>query len=483
MSDATPRYVFDPIATKGAVAGLRVGQAVFLGSGLMIATSVIGRLPSAAGVVLALLVITAATAAAFVSVAGRPLEQWVAPLTRHVSRRIVGRTARGPNVTEPAPPPAVLAGISFGEVRQLDGTALGVITDRSSATVSAVMAVRGRSFALLDPGDKARCLSSWSTVLAGLAREDGPVRRLQWIERTVPGDGAVLTRHLERGCALDASDPRVRSYAELVETAGPLAEEHEILLVLSVRARGRRGRHRGDGGHDVLTREMRLLEGQLRHAGVDVVGPLGLRGLSAAIRHGFDPWSRAALVRRGDVHPDLAGTSLDAAWPTASEAAWPQWRTDGTWHATFWIAEWPRSDVGPDFLSPLLLGCSRQRTVTVVMAPLAPSVGTREVEAARTAHAADDQLRQRAGFLATARRNRQAEGALRRETELADGHAAYRFSGYVTVSARSAEELEDACGEVVHAGHQARLELRRLYGAQDLAFTWTLPLGRGLASR
>ena len=482
MTDTSPRYVFDPIATKGALAGLRVGQVAFLGVGMTIATALIGRFPSAAGVMFALLVLTGAAAAAFVSIAGRPVEQWAVPLTRHVTRQALGRTARRPNAAAPAAAPSVLAGISMGEVTRIDGSALGVITDRSSATMSAVTAVRGRSFALLDPADKARCLSAWSTVLAGLAREDGPVRSLQWIERTVPGDGALLTRHLARGCALDSDDPRVRSYAELVQTAGPLAEEHEILLVLSVRARGRGGR-RGEGGQDVLLREMRLLEGQLRHAGVDVVGPLGPRALGAAIRNGFDPWSRAALVRRDDVHPDLAGIGPDAAWPAASEAAWPHWRTDNTWHATFWIAEWPRSEVGPDFLSPLLLSCSHQRTVSVVMGPLAPSVGTREVEAARTAHAADDQLRQRAGFLATARRSRQAEGAIRREAELADGHAAYRFSGYVTVSAQSAEELEDACGEVVHAGHQARLELRRLYGAQDLAFSWTLPLGRGLAAR
>ncbi len=36
----------------------------------------------------------------------------------------------------------------------------------------------------------------------------------------------------------------------------------------------------------------------------------------------------------------------------------PEWdavRTDGTWHATYWIAEWPRIDVTPDFLGPLLL--------------------------------------------------------------------------------------------------------------------------------
>ena len=63
----------------------------------------------------------------------------------------------------------------------------------------------------------------------------------------------------------------------------------------------------------------------------------------------------------------------------------------------------------------------------------------------------------------------------RREAELSDGHAAYRYCGYVTVTARGPEELETACGEVLQAAHQCRLELRRLYGAQDVAFTWTLP--------
>ena len=45
---------------------------------------------------------------------------------------------------------------------------------------------------------------------------------------------------------------------------------------------------------------------------------------------------------------------------------------------------------------------------------------------------------------------------------------------------RSLQELEDACGQVEQAAHRAFLELRRLYGQQDEAFTFTLPLARGL---
>ena len=104
------------------------------------------------------------------------------------------------------------------------------------------------------------------------------------------------------------------------------------------------------------------------------------------------------------------------------------------------------------------------------------------VEEARTADIADSELRRRGGFLATARRAREAELVVRRESELADGHASFRFSGYVTVTAPSA----DAAGGVrarppSRRPGQARLELRRLYGDQERALACTLPLCRGLS--
>jgi hypothetical protein len=69
----------------------------------------------------------------------------------------------------------------------------------------------------------------------------------------------------------------------------------------------------------------------------------------------------------------------------------------------------------------------------------------------------------------------------RREVELADGHASFRYSGFITVSAPSVPELVSACDTVQHAAGQCRLALRRLYGDQASAYTCTLPLGRGLA--
>jgi hypothetical protein len=162
-------------------------------------------------------------------------------------------------------------------------------------------------------------------------------------------------------------------------------------------------------------------------------------------------------------------------------AQWSCLRADATWHATYWVAEWPRTDTGPDFLGPLLLSSEVRRTMSVVMEPLGPIEASRKVEQARTADIADAELRRRGGFLATARRRREEEILERREVELADGHAHYRFSGYVTVNAGDQDALEEACGRVEQAAGQAGLEIRRCFGDQLEAFLCTLPLGRGLS--
>ena len=113
-----------------------------------------------------------------------------------------------------------------------------------------------------------------------------------------------------------------------------------------------------------------------------------------------------------------------------------------------------------------------------------PRERSREIEQARTTDIADETTRQRLGQVTTARQTQKARGdRQRREQELADGHAELRYAAYVTVSARAGdpEALDRACAEVEHAAQQSRLRLERLYGEQDYAFTFGLPLCRGLS--
>jgi hypothetical protein len=50
----------------------------------------------------------------------------------------------------------------------------------------------------------------------------------------------------------------------------------------------------------------------------------------------------------------------------------------------------------------------------------------------------------------------------------------------VSVHAPDRESLDLACAEAEHAAQAAHVELRRLFGRQREALSWTLPLARGL---
>jgi hypothetical protein len=477
------RYRFPPLERRGLIAGVTGTQLVVAGGGCVVALIVLRLAPSAAGAGLAVSVLAGTAAAACWNVSGRTPGGWVPIVATWWRRRAgqpemsdvagVGTTVAGP----PRPvPPAALAGVAITAAPDEAGSPpMGVVRDIKAGTLAAMVAVHGRSFSLLDPAEKQRRLDGWAAVLAGLCRDGGAVHRVQWVERATPGDRDGLRRYLEESGRPVGSRTR-ESYAELISGAGPVGQAHLTLLVLAVHlrkaARVARGSGRGQAaGCAVLRRELRLLQGQLRNADLIVDRVLTAGEVAATMRAAFDP-----------AHGDAGRHQLapDSSWPVASDEAWSTWRADGSWHATYWIAEWPRIEVGPDFLSPLLLATTGYRVATVVMAPVPPARAAREVEAARTADLADEQLRQKAGFLTTARRQREAEGVIRRESELADGHAEFRFSGYVTVSAATTAELDVACAEIEQAARQCNLVLRRLYGQQTEAFTWTLPLGRGL---
>ena len=389
------------------------------------------------------------------------------------SGAVTARHASGPRRPGRSHPTAP-AGIELLSDHGLPGDEpLGVIRDHRSGCWAAVVPVRGCSFSLMEPAEQLHRLEGWRQALGVAARSGSPVARLQWLERSWAGAAGAP------GSEPSPSDPgsypehnpvALASYHRMAEAVDRTMLHHHAWIVLAVRPSQRQMGRAGSAVAE-LRREIRLLSGQLREAGLDPLPPLDLRAATALIGgRGRPPVGRSG-------RPPLDDT--DAAWPMASSDDWSAYRADGAWHATYWIAEWPRVHVGPDFLTPLLLGAA-WTTVSVVMAPVPADQAMREVRSARTADLADAELKSRAGFLQSARRARESEGVTRRETELADGHHEFRFSGYVTVSAPDPERLAAACAVTEHSAQAARLELRRLYGRQAEAYTWTLPLGRGL---
>jgi Putative type VII ESX secretion system translocon, EccE len=248
-----------------------------------------------------------------------------------------------------------------------------------------------------------------------------------------------------------------------------------------VQVDARRVRERGKRAvSGALVQQTERIARGLEAAEVTVLGALGPGQLARALRTAFDPYARAELATLETADPERDGLAEGNAWPLGADESWDHYRSDGALHATYWIGGWPRINVSPMFMDALLGHSNAVRTVAVTFEPLPADRSTREIEAAVTRDRADRELRARFGQSETARQRQAADATMRREAELAAGHGEVRFSGFITVSGRDHEDLHRSCDEVLEHAARARLELHRLYGQQADAFTFTLPLCRGL---
>lgn len=508
------RYRFGPLERRGLLAGWRGGQIAAVAVSLSVAVFLLHLRADPLGGVAALTCVATGVGVACWPLGGRTIEEWLPTALRWArdgvgGRRLLLSPAPGQGVVmargrvapvgrrvrpEAAPTRhGVFAGLSIRSVEPATSggaapSPIGVVHDERADTVTAALAVRGRSFTLLGPAEKDGRVAGWAATLASLARDRTSVERVAWLAHSLPDDGVGVRGYLEDAAVLDPRHLAHRSYRGVLAGAGSSASRHEVLVALQVRAdrRGRRHRRSGAGrlgdAAAVLRRELDALARQLADADLSVGPPLTAADLArVVVRCGrANPTSAPGGAGRGEGSADDGGSLPVWPWPMAVDAGWDRLRTDETWHAVYWVAEWPRIDVGADFLGPLLLSPGR-RTVAVVMEPLGPADALRRVERARTADAADAELRRRGGFLATARRSREQDLVVRREVELADGHASFRFSGYVGVTAPTSATLDDACAATEQAAGQSRLELRRLFGDQARALTCLLPLCRGLS--
>jgi Putative type VII ESX secretion system translocon, EccE len=498
VSDERLSYRFGPVERRGILGQLRAGQAGVVAAGAIIAIALLDRAPNAAGAFLGMVGFGAAVVIAFAPLARRTPQEWAPILLSFALRWVRGRLrfrSRAPVagveaaersnpvhrvLRHPRPdPPIAVRGVRILDVPYED-RAIGVLADQRRRRLTAVLACRVIAFSLLDPEAQERRLARWGVVLSGAA--GGPIRRIQWIERTAPAQGDELARwlHDERDPTIPLrGTPMIESYLELIGATTRVTHEHEVLIAVQIDARKSVERGGKGAARTVIEQTERVAQG-LEAAAVTVLGALAPGQLARALRAAFDPYARAELAALEAAQPGRAGLAETNAWPLGAHEHWEHYRSDGALHSTFWIAEWPRVDVSPMFMDALLGRSSVVRTVAVTFEPIAPERSTREAEAAVTRDRADRELRHRFGQAETARQRQSQDAALRREAELAAGHAEVRLAGFVTVSGRDRDDLRRACTEVHEQAVRARLELHPMYGQQAEAFTFTLPLCRGL---
>jgi len=494
-------YRFAPLDRTGLLLGLSGVQCGLLGVGIFAAG---GLLQVGVHPAITLLPLIVGAVLAFGAWDGYRLRELLPLLGSHGLRRAAGLTGwraplpllsgtPGDQERQPALPPFLAGLVLFdaGPVGWAPGSSgVGVVRDLRERTLSASLQVGGREFSLVDRPEQERILAGWGDVLGGFCSERRAVSRVRVSEWAAPSGVEEHQRFLSAH-GRPTSPEAGASYEALLAQAGPMAVRHEVLLTVTLDLRRIRGARRTEAGRpediatDALLEELRLLASRLDSAGLAPGPPLSVPQTAAALRQRLDPTvSRRLATRRPATLAEAAG--LVSSWnagPLATEAEWDHLAADSSVHRSYWVAEWPRLDVGPNWLEPMLLHAGGVRTFAVHYEPVPPSRSQRRIDRDSTRLAADEEQRSRGGFRIGARHRRAQSAVLERESELVAGFYELEYAGFVTISASTLDELQRSCTEYEQVAAQSGLELRPLDGRHDLGFVCSLPVGRGLAPR
>ncbi|WP_406161676.1 SCO6880 family protein [Streptomyces canus] len=416
---------------------------------------------------------------------GRSLIDWAPIVTRYAHRRRTGQTlwlARP--VTRPRQ----------DGVLHLPGTAasLKVVTPGDSAngaaavhdphqqTLTAIARVTSRAFALLDPATQNHNVSSWGRALAGIART-GHIATVQVLERTVPDSGDTLTRHWTHH-GQPQTPVAGQIYSELVASAGPAAAPHETYLAISLDLKAARRLISQAGGglpgaFTVMGQTTASIAQAARNAGLQVTGWLSAREIAAVIRTAYDPKALAALQQWSET--GRAEADPAAAGPVVQFEEYDRLATDSARHATYWVENWPRTEMGAGFLHGLMFTAGVRRSLSLIYVPQGLESALRDVQRKKAAIIADANERARRGQVDSEEDSVEYADVKTRERQLIAGHADVALTGLVTVTAETDALLDAACAQIETHAVTSGVDLRRLNYQQPDAFALTaLPLAR-----
>ncbi|MEV6974479.1 SCO6880 family protein [Kitasatospora sp. NPDC093806] len=473
--DAVPVPVKFPHRSKrGILLGLSASQLITVSAtGLLLLAVLV-----TCGVVGALQLVPlwgAVGAFVFIRYRGRTLADWAPIAVRYALRRARGQLVW---LARPASRPVregLLhlpgSGASLRVVTSPDRR-YGAVHDPHAGTLTAIVKVSSRAYALLDPGTQNANVGGWGRALAALART-GHVARIQVIERTVPDSGDALRRYWEEHARPDA--PLAGAlYGELIRGAGPAAAPHEsyVAIALDFKASRRLINQAGGGltgAFSVLAQLTSAFEQAARTAGLNPTGWLSATEIAAVARTAYDPTSLAALDRWSEDGRPAADPA--AAGPVVVVEKADHISTDSAHHTTYWVENWPRTETSPGFLHQVMFASGVRRTVSLAYEPKDLDAAMRDVQRKKASVIADSAERARKGQVASEADSVEYQDIQARERQLIAGHADVALTGLLTVSADTEEELRAACAVVETAAVGAQLDLRPLTWQQAEAFT------------
>ena len=490
--------------------GMSAQRAAMLGGGILLAIWPLAASRLQAGIVtwpLSLLLV----ALAYVRIAGRTVDEWAVAFVsftflrnRQQNRFLSGPfnpAAKAASDTE-APAmdlPGILAPLTILEADTGNGQTMAVIHNRADRTFSAVARIRFPGIGLVDSSRRDQRVAGWGQLLSGLCSEGSPIIRVQALQRLVPESGAALHRWHEDHLSKVAPAAAVEITSSLLGTATLATSQREAYLVFTMDSARAAGPIKNAGGGTVgaaavLVRHLRALTSSIGSADLQVEGWLAPRDLAEVLRTAFDPHSARMLAERRakanaaavrGLEPTAEpGVAIGLAGPVATESARAHYSHDGAQSVTYWVAEWPRNKVYSTALAPLLGEGEHRRAFSLHVEPLTPRAAEREVMRERTARHVAVSMRHKSGQIVPEHEKAALHRAEAQDAERAAGHGLVRFSAYVTVTVTDPADLEDACSALEADASGARIELQRLWFAQDIGFACgALPVGMGLPKK
>lgn len=487
------RAGFGPPESGGFVAGLRPLQILVGGVGVGIAVLIASLVPPVVAP-LALLPGLALLVFALARVGGELLLDRTLTAGGYLMRRLRGaRYASGANregtpgdQARPDGTGRVAAPRAWGRLRIVSHAVergnVGVLIDDAAGTASGVLVARADTAPLLDADEAGRRADEFAALIAGLARDARPVRRVSFVARRLPAEAGEHAAWFAERRSAPLAATVVGTYADLVESVRDGSVQHDLAVSVQVGLRARRndlrglersGAPRDEAVAALVCEELRWLAGALEACGCRVVGALQPSLLCEALRSGVDPVTPERLARIRAGSPETRMTAI-AAGPGVLEESWSHVRSEAGWARTLWAATLPAvAEAG--FLAPVIATSGSSRSVALTIEPLAPRRATRLAQAAVLDAEADAARREQRGILDTALARQSRHAARQSEADLAGGHALCRLAVYVTVHGASLAELDEATAQAEHDAARAGLELRVLAGEQASVLAYCLP--------
>lgn len=398
-----------------------------------------------------------------IRIQGRHLIEWVPLASQWQVRRIGKQRTFRARVSERRPAGTLALPGNATNLRFISVDDVTYIHDPSAGTLTAALRVEHSAMVLLDRDAQAERVANWSRVLSGLAGS-GSVDHVAIIEETIPDTGnGPMDWFLERWTKYD--DWASQQYYHFLETTRTLSTIHRTTFTASVKV-GRKGLD------DAITNITSLQENlvlAMRAAGLRIVGWLDDVQLARQIRGAYSPFATPT------------SSDLALAGPVAIDESWDRLRHDDGYSTVLTIAEFPAVPVGPQFLHSLIFSDGARHTFTLIARVQGIDEALKQVRSDKIAIESGVALKQKMGQIHEMSDNAEFAATEQRELALLQGHAAVTLTAFVTVSALTPADLDQAVSQVKRAAGQCACEARVLFGMQAAAFiAAALPVGRAI---